>query len=236
MLNRLQHFDRSAGDALVFHEHGVEIRRSVLSLDDIQSVVSEVSLDSEKIRRGGIRNLDKKFASIACLSRNSTILDLAGKLLGGAPHLVRALFFDKTPEQNWFVPWHQDRTVALNEKAELDGWGLWSIKEDVWHVQPPQAILNRMLTLRLHLDPADEESGCLKVIPGTHRFGILQQAAIDGIVRSHTALPCVVSAGDAVVMRPHVLHSSAKSIRQSHRRVVHLEYSDYELPPHLHWA
>jgi Phytanoyl-CoA dioxygenase (PhyH) len=127
-------------------------------------------------RRGGIRNLDKKFASIARLSRDSTILDLAGELLGGAPHLVRALFFDKTPEQNWFVTWHQDRTVALNEKAELDGWGPWSIKEDVWHVQPPQAVLNRMLTLRLHLDPADEHSGCLKVIPGTHRFGILQQA------------------------------------------------------------
>jgi ectoine hydroxylase-related dioxygenase (phytanoyl-CoA dioxygenase family) len=236
VLNRLQHDERSAGNALDFHEHGVEIRRSVLSLDDIRSVTSEVSLNSDKIRRGGIRSLEKKFASIANLSADPNVLGLAAELLDGSPQLVRALFFDKTPEKNWFVTWHQDKTVALNQKADLDGWGPWSVKEDVWHVQPPQTVLNRMLTLRLHLDPADDKSGCLKVIPGTHRFGILQQVAIDGIVRSHTALPCVVSAGDAVVMRPHVIHSSAKSIRQSHRRVVHLEYSNYELPPHLHWA
>jgi len=131
---------------------------------------------------------------------------------------------------------HQDKTVALNKKAELIGWGPWTIKDDVWHVQPPQAVLNRMLTLRLHLDPADEESGCLKVLPGTDRLGILQQAAIDGVVRSCAALPCIVAAGDVVVMRPRVLQSSAKSIRQPHRRVVHLEFIDYELPPPLHWA
>jgi ectoine hydroxylase-related dioxygenase (phytanoyl-CoA dioxygenase family) len=201
-----------------------------------RSVVSEVSLDSEKIRRGGIRNLDKKFASIAHLSADSKVLGLARELLGGSPKLVRALFFDKTPEKNWFVTWHQDKTVALNKKAEMDGWGPWSIKEDIWHVQPPPVVLNRMLTIRLHLDPADKQSGCLKVIPGTHQFGILEQEDIERIVRSHTALPCVVSAGDAVVLRPHVLHSSAKSIHQSHRRVVHLEYSDYELPPRLRWA
>jgi hypothetical protein len=236
VLNRLQHNERGVLGVLDFHQRGVEIRRAVLSEDDIQSVVSEVSLNSEKIRRGGIRNLDKKFASIARLSHDSKILGLAGELLGGSPQLVRALFFDKTPEKNWFVTWHQDRTVALNKKAEFDGWGPWSIKEDVWHVQPPQAVLDRMLTIRLHLDPADEHSGCLKVIPGTHRLGILEPEAIDRIVRSNTALPCVVSAGDAVVMRPHVLHSSAKSLRQPHRRVVHLEYSDYELPPGLHWA
>ena len=235
MLNGGQR-DRGPCDALDFDEHGVEIRRAVLSPYDIQSVVSEVSLDSETIRHGGIRNLDKKFASIARLAEDPTILALAEALLGGSPHLVRALFFDKTPEKNWFVTWHQDKTVALNKKAELIGWGPWTIKDDVWHVQPPQAVLNRMLTLRLHLDAADEESGCLKVLPGTHRLGILQQAAINGVVRSYTALPCIVVAGDAVVMRPHVLHSSAKSIRQPHRRVVHLEFSDYELPPGLQWA
>jgi ectoine hydroxylase-related dioxygenase (phytanoyl-CoA dioxygenase family) len=236
MSNGVQRNRGSPRDALDIHEHGVEIRRAVLSPYDIQSVVSEVSLDSETIRCGGIRNLDKKFASIARLAEDSKVLALAGEFLGESPHLVRALFFDKTPEKNWFVTWHQDRTIALNTKAELIGWGPWSIKEDVWHVQPPQAVLNKMLTLRLHLDPANEESGCLRVIPGSQRLGILKQNAIDGIVRAHTALPCVVSAGDAVVMRPHVLHSSAKSIRQPHRRVVHLEYSDYELPPGLHWA
>ena len=236
MLNGVQRNRGGPCAALDFHEHGVEVRRAVLSPYDIQSVVSEVSLDSETIRRGGIRNLDKKFASIARLAEDPNILCLAEALLGGSPHLVRALFFDKTPEKNWFVTWHQDKTVALNKRADLIGWGPWTIKDEVWHVQPPQVVLNRMVTLRLHLDPADEESGCLKVLPGTDRLGVLQQSAIDGVVRAYAALPCIVAAGDAVVMRPHVLHSSAKSICQPHRRVVHLEYSDYELPSPLHWA
>jgi len=37
-------------------------------------------------------------------------------------------------------------------------------------------------------------------------------------------------------MRPHVLHSSGKLVRHAHRRVVHLEYSDYVLPQGIHWA
>ena len=103
MLNGVQRNRGGPCAALDFDEHGVEVRRAVLSPYDIQSVVSEVSLDSETIRRGGIRNLDKKFASIARLAEDPNILCLAEALLGGSPHLVRALFFDKTPEKNWFV-------------------------------------------------------------------------------------------------------------------------------------
>jgi hypothetical protein len=108
MLNGVQRNRGRPWDSLDFHKHGVEIRRAVLSPHDIQSVISEVSLDSETIRRGGIRNLDKKFASIACLAEDPKVLGLAETLLGGSPRLVRALFFDKTPEKNWFVTWHQE--------------------------------------------------------------------------------------------------------------------------------
>ncbi len=222
--------------ALDFMRHGVEIQRNVLSGKDIQFVVSDISLESETLRRRGIRNLEKKFPSIARLAAHPVLLETVKKLLGGTPRLVRALFFDKTPEKNWAVGWHQDRTVTLNKKAPLDGWGQWSVKEGVCHAQPPCSVLDRMLTIRLHVDPADEASGCLQVIPGTHRSGILRQSAIDRIVERSSASACVVSAGDAVIMRPHVLHSSGKSLGQLHRRVIHLEYSDYSLPEGIHWA
>lgn len=151
-------------------------------------------------------------------------------------NLVRALFFDKTPEKNWLVTWHQDKTVTLNKQTDLAGWGPWSVKDGVCHVQPPVAILNKMVTFRLHLDSADETNGCLKVIPGTHKYGILKQPEIDEIIRRKIAVPCVVEAGDAVVMRPHILHSSSKAKQPSHRRVVHIEYSNHVLPDGTSWA
>jgi hypothetical protein len=103
--------------ALTFEEHGVEIRRGVLSEGDIQFVISDISLESDKLRHGGIRNLEKKFASIAKLASDSELLGMARYFLGGTPRLVRALFFDKTPDRNWFVTWHQDKTVTLNKRA-----------------------------------------------------------------------------------------------------------------------
>jgi ectoine hydroxylase-related dioxygenase (phytanoyl-CoA dioxygenase family) len=93
-----------------------------------------------------------------------------------------------------------------------------------------------LLSRGLHIDPADEENGCLKVIPGSHERGLLKQAEIEATVKSNIAVPCVVEAGDVVIMRPHILHSSSKAKRPNHRRVVHLEYASYELPDGISWA
>jgi len=221
---------------LNFAEHGVEIREAFLTPKEVELVTSEVSLDSEAIRSGGIRNLEKKFASIGALATKREILDVVQDTLGAPGQLVRAIFFDKTPEKNWFVSWHQDRTVTLNRKASLPGWGPWTVKDDVCHVQPPSAVLDRMVTIRLHVDPADESNGCLWVIPSSHCYGILRQEEIEQAVERSTAVPCPVKAGDALLMRPHILHASRKSAGQEHRRVVHLEFSDYILPAGIYWA
>ena len=93
-----------------------------------------------------------------------------------------------------------------------------------------------MVTFRVHLDPAGHENVCLKVIPCSHEHGILKQREIDVVVKNNEPAFCVVKAGDAVVMRPHILHSSSKSIVPDHRRVVHVEFSSYELPHEISWA
>jgi hypothetical protein len=94
-----------------------------------------------------------------------------------------------------------------------------------------------LLPIRLHVDAADEQNGCLNVFPGSHRLGILTQKQLDQLKDTSTPIACVVSAGDdAVIMRPHVVHVSGKSIRQAHRRVAHLEYSSYVLPAGIDWA
>jgi len=103
-------------------------------------------------------------------------------------------------------------------------------------VQPPVSVLNQMITFRVHLDPASSENGCLRVIPCSHENGILKQKEIDELVKNTESVLCEVKAGDAVVMRPHILHSSSKSIVPEHRRVVHVEFSSYELPNEVNWA
>ncbi|MEO8225265.1 MAG: phytanoyl-CoA dioxygenase family protein [Gammaproteobacteria bacterium] len=219
-----------------FASEGVEIRRGVLSAETIEAIKAEVRVDHPILRRTGIRNLEKKFGSIARAAVNPSVLSIARSLLGGTPRLVRSLFFDKTPERNWFVAWHQDRTVTLDRRLEIPGWGLWTLKDGVHHVQPPRAVLDQMLTIRLHLDDADEENGCLSVIPESHRLGILAQGEIEREVATATRRACVVCAGDAVVIHPLIVHSSVKSRCTARRRVVHLEYSTYELPAGLSWA
>ncbi|WP_455203678.1 phytanoyl-CoA dioxygenase family protein [Kaarinaea lacus] len=215
--------------------HGFEIRDNFISEAQITSIVSEVNAYSSAAPKHGIRNAEKKFASIATLTTSPRILETVSTILSKTPKLVRVIFFDKTPDKNWLVTWHQDKTVTLNAHVDLPGWGPWSIKEDTYHVQPPVEVLNQMLTLRLHLDAADEQNGCLKVVPGSHRIGILSQAEIEQIVARESVVACSVSAGAAVLMRPHLLHSSSKSIQPKHRRVVHIEFSNYELPQGLSW-
>ena len=219
-----------------FQEDGLEIRKALLTKEAIELVKSDIDLDSTKLKQHGIRNLEKRFSSIANLAGDDRILSIASELLQGSASLVRALFFDKTPEKNWSVSWHQDQTVTLNRRTEADGWGPWSIKDGVHHVRPPLSVINRMVTFRLHIDSADSDNGCLQFIPESHKYGLLSQSEIDEVVRTRTAFPCVVEAGDAIIMRPHVLHRSDKSNRPHHRRVIHLEFSSFELPDHTAWA
>jgi ectoine hydroxylase-related dioxygenase (phytanoyl-CoA dioxygenase family) len=219
-----------------FATDGVEIRPAVLSAEKLETIKAEVSVDHEIVRRTGIRNLEKKFASIADVAADRAVLSIAETSLSGTPRLVKALFFDKTPNRNWFVAWHQDRTVTLNRRQTMAGWKSWTEKEGVHHVQPPAAVLGHMVTIRIHVDDADEAGGCLQIIPRSHELGILTQDGVRQAVATSAPHACVVAAGDAVIMRPLILHSSPKSRRQAHRRVVHLEYSSYELPTGTSWA
>ena len=225
-----------AGSALDFIRDGVEVRGGLVPERELRLVSSEITAEHAVLGKAGVRNLEKKFVSVARLAAAPAMVGAAVELLGGEARLVRALFFDKTPGRNWAVPWHQDRTVTLNRRAEMDGWGPWSEKDGICHVQPPCSVLDRMLAIRLHIDPCDEENGCLRVIPGSHHSGLLKPREIRRMVEASDAVPCIASAGDAIIMRPHVLHSSRRSVSPSHRRVIHLEYSDYELPSGIRWA
>ena len=175
--------------------------------------------------------------------RLPAVADLAHSILSGLarPHLpshpvpVRGIYFDKRPETNWLVAWHQDLTLALKEQIEVPGFGPWSVKEGVPHVQPPVPLLEQMLAVRLHLDDADAENGALRVLPGTHRLGRLCAKSIQRCRETHAEFLCEARAGDVLLMRPLLIHASSRSTSARRRRVLHLEYAGFTLPEPLEW-
>ncbi|MFO0892265.1 MAG: phytanoyl-CoA dioxygenase family protein [Isosphaeraceae bacterium] len=158
-------------------------------------------------------------------------------LLGEAAFPVRVLYFDKTATANWNLPWHQDVTVAVRRRRDVAGYGPWTRKAGVDHAHAPGDLLGRMLTVRLHLDDCVPDSGPMRVLPGSHASGRLSAAEVNARVARYgtRAVPCLVAAGGAVVMRPLILHASASATGDGHRRVIHMEFASEPLAGGLEW-
>ena len=113
--------------------------------------------------------------------------------LPSKPTAVRAIYFDKSRNANWLVARHQDLTLAVRSRVEVSGFGPWNTKKGVPHVQAPIELLEKMMTVRLHVDDCDEENGALRVIPGSHRLGRLSAERIHELRRKqpefHVANP-----------------------------------------------
>lgn len=156
---------------------------------------------------------------------------------GRITRAVRAIFFDKNPEKNWYVTWHQDLTIALKRKVETPGYSAWSIKDDIVHVQPPVQVLEEMVALRLHFDDCDSDNGPLKILCGSHKLGRLENNfySLNGVAENSEKV-LTAAAGQIIAMKPLVVHASSKSVKPLHRRVLHVEYAACSLPSPLEFA
>ncbi len=227
-------------------ENGVQIDGFVIvedilsrqKVDDILSALECIGDTGSVRKRGGIfavRNLLNVSAEVRELAESDAVRMLVEPILGAHFFPVRGILFDKIPDANWKVPWHQDVTIAVRERVETDGFGPWSMKADVLHVQPPAAILEHMLTVRLHLDSCGEENGALRVLPGSHTRGKIPEEEIPALRKSLPEKVCAVGLGGALLMRPLLLHASSAAQVPGHRRVVHLDFASVALPAGLQW-
>ena len=214
----------------------------MLSQDEMErltSAISGVGGEGGVRTRGGvyaIRNLLRLSPEVRELAWTDQVRSMAGATLGSGAWPVRAILFDKTPGANWLVPWHQDLTICVRAKLDLPGYGPWTRKAGVWHVQPPVAVLEGMLSVRLHLDHCGASNGALRVLPGTHKLGRLSGWQIAEQQRLVTAVRCDADAGDALLMRPLLVHASSPAAEAGHRRVVHIDYACSRLEGGLEWA
>ena len=204
-------------------------------IDELESLKSDAAVREKAGSTYAVRRLCELVPCVAEFARSPAVRSLIEPVLGTGARVVRSLLFDKTPDANWKVPWHQDLTIAVKERREVADFEPWSTKAGVPHVQPPVTILESMLTLRLHLDDCGLDNGPLRVLAGSHRLGVLDSAAI-AAMRSQVAEDlCTASLGDILLMRPLLLHASSAARIGGHRRVIHLEFAGEDLPCGLHW-
>ncbi|WP_435005307.1 phytanoyl-CoA dioxygenase family protein [Tundrisphaera lichenicola] len=183
----------------------------------------------------GMRDLLRAIPEVRSLAGSGAILDLVDSVLGPGAFAVRGLLFDKTEGANWGVPWHQDLTIAVRQRAVSEGYGPWTVKAGITHVRPPIGVLERMLTIRVHLDDCGAGRGPLRVIPGSHRGGRLDVEATRNQLAVQPAVECLVPRGGVVIMRPLLLHASSAATEPQRRRVLHLEYAAHPLPGGVEW-
>lgn len=161
--------------------------------------------------------------------------ELARRVLPGA-RPVRVIVFNKNETNNWTLPWHQDRVVAIGKRVETPGFTNWTNKAGIWHAEPPIKFLERMLFARIHLDPADTENGCLQLALGTHTRGKIAAADAEAVANAAPIEDGIAERGDVLFAKALILHRSSPSRTTAGRRAIRIDYCAEPLPAPLEWA
>lgn len=223
---------KSARARLRFDPDGAEL--FPLALDAVAMQALEVACAALPVDRPGIRLIGVE-ALRPILAVDGPAGAVAAKRLGPAAQPVRAVLFDKTARANWPVGWHQDRTIAVAARADAPGYGPWSMKAGLLHVEPPFSLLAAMVTLRIHLDPVGPENAPLLVAPGSHRLGRIAEVDIAAAVARCGISACLAAPGDVWLYATPILHASEAAAQPARRRVLQVDYAARSLPSGLAW-
>jgi ectoine hydroxylase-related dioxygenase (phytanoyl-CoA dioxygenase family) len=206
-----------------FHRDGYAILPHAVNESVIDALIAELTPLHDN-SRAGIRHILRDSPAVRALARHPAVLAVAEAALGANPIAVRGIFFDKTESTNWKVTWHQDVTIAVERRTNTPGFGPWSQKDGVTHVQPPIALLDDMLAVRIHLDDCTTTNGPVRVLPGSHRGGRLNPTEIEHLRGTTPEVVCTVPRGGILAFHSLLLHASSPAEIPAHRRVVHIEY------------
>ena len=202
---------------------------SAVALRKLEATFHGLPLDQAGIRLHGLTDL-RPF-----LAHSGVVGALAAERLGPTCRPVRAILFDKTLATNWSLPWHQDRTVAVAERVDVEGFGPWTLKNGLLHVAPPFEVLAGMLTLRVHLDAVPPKNAPLLIAPGSHRLGRIPESEVSDVVKRCGIVTCLAEAGDVWIYSTPILHASEAAREPHHRRVLQVDFAACDLPGGLRW-
>lgn len=201
---------------------GFGIHETAISGPEVATLASRLAGVAHS--RAGARHL-MTHPDVARIAGDPRLVSIASRWLGGEALPFKATLFDKSPDANWLVAWHQDTALPLRHRRDVPGWGPWSVKAGVIYAKAPASALEGVIALRLHLDDSAATNGPLRVLPGSHCDGVLDHEAIQRLYETVRAKACLVGRGGVIAMRPLLVHASTKSTSDESRRVLHIEYA-----------
>jgi hypothetical protein len=215
----------------VFAEKGAQLFKGALGpcLVELENALATLPQDDAGLRLHGVDALAPLLANDGCIGT------VAASVLGEAARPVRAILFNKSPETNWSLGWHQDRTICVREKRKAAGFGPWTVKSGMVHVAPPFELLTRMVTVRAHLDDVPATNAPLLIAPGSHMRGRVAVNEIDQVVELCGMAMCLAEAGDVWLYATPILHASDAASAPKSRRVLQVDFAAEELPFGLEW-
>lgn len=224
-----------------FAEKGFVVLPNIFSYPEIEAILNQINqADSDKatFRKSkdlfAIRQFFKEVPGVAPLVISTKLTSVISDMFGDGFFVVKSIYFDKPGDSNWFVSYHQDLTISVDKKVDIEGFGPWTVKQNQYAVQPPLSILENNFTIRIHLDDTDENNGALRVVSGSHLKGIYRPETIDW--KKEMEEVCNVPKGGVMFMRPLLLHASSRTTNNKKRRVVHIEFRSSQLPESLQWS
>ncbi len=130
------------------------------------------------------------------------------RTIGEEVSIFRAMFMNKPAEHGTVLPWHQDIGV---------GWGLDR---------------NPTITIWTALDDATVANGCMQLMPGSHKLGVLNtghyvsEADQARYTQEHDLIDLEVAAGEAILLHNFMLHRSGVNRTTIARRALSVAYMD----------
>ncbi len=123
--------------------------------------------------------------------------------------VMRAMFMNKPANKGTFLPWHQDRWTMFDRDPKVTIWTA--------------------------LDPATKANGCVQVIPGSHRHGLINPTNKSGFLsEAQAAAICSpdriefveLEPGEIVLLHNYLLHASDRNNSSQSRRALSVCYMD----------
>ncbi|KIA97109.1 phytanoyl-CoA dioxygenase family protein [Flavobacterium sp. KMS] len=200
--------------------------------------VTENKTDKTTFRKSedlfAIRQFHKEIPETLDYIFNQNLKDIIKSNFGENYFITKSIYFDKPEKSNWFVAYHQDLTISVDKKLDIENFENWTTKQNQFAVQPPKEVLENNFTIRIHIDKTTKDNGALKVINNSHSKGILRVENMD--LKNETETICEIEKGGIMIMKPLLFHASNKTTNNERRRVIHIEFSNLELPNGLEWS
>ncbi|KIO52959.1 phytanoyl-CoA dioxygenase family protein [Flavobacterium hibernum] len=226
------------------NNEGFTIIDNVYSENEIEKLISlienvtENNSENTTFRKSqdlfAIRQFHKEIPETLSFIFNENLNNIIESTFGKGYFITKSIYFDKPEKSNWFVAYHQDLTISVDKKMEVENFENWTIKQNQFAVQPPKEILEDNFTIRIHIDTTTKDNGALKVINNSHSKGIVRIENLN--FESETETICEVKKGGIMIMKPLLFHASNKTTNNERRRVIHIEFSKQQLPSGLEWS